>query len=256
MIKGYFKKIAERKAIFILLLFCGVAFLTSAVFLFLEKRLQSAALSLLFFLMLLCLVPTERALRLRIPALGYALILSLMLGALLGGCYNFYFLIPFWDAWLHGLSGLLFACIGYSICKLLFPKEERPTILPYLFVGVMFSLSVALLWELFEAGATYFFAVDMQEDTMRTAFKSFYLSGTHNRVFLVENIRETVIYYGDGSILRLSGYLDLGLADTLGDMAVCLIGNLCFLLLFPLDKLLHGRILSALLPTILTRDRA
>ena len=36
--------------------------------------------------------------------------------------------------------------------------------------------------------------------------------------------------------------------DTLSDMAVCLGGNLVFALLFPLDRLLGGRILPHLLP--------
>lgn len=249
-IRQYLKLFLKRRAIASLLLLFGGFFLGSAVYFLFLGHLQSAALSLLFLLILFLMPPAERMLRLEIPVLGYALLLFLMLGSLLGSCYNFYFKIPFWDTILHGLSGLLFACIGYAVCKLLFPKSRNNSLFPYLLAGVTVSLSIALLWELFEAGATRILAVDMQEDTLLSSFKSFYLSGTHDFVTYVPSIEETVIRYGNGEVLRLAGYLDLGLADTLGDMAVCLFGNLIFLLLFPLDKLFSGRLLPLILPKI------
>ncbi len=253
-IRQYVKLFSKRRAIAILLLLFGGAFLGSAVHFLFLGRLRSAALSLLFLMILLLLPLAERILRLEVPVLGYAFLLFLMLGAFLGSCYNFYFIIPFWDTMLHGLSGFLFACIGYAICKLLFSKARNDSLFPYLLVGVTVSLSIALLWELFEAGITCILAVDMQEDTLLLSFKSFYLSGTHDFVTYISDIKETVIRYGNGETLHLAGYLDLGLADTLGDMAICLIGNLFFLLLFPIDRLLGGRLLPHLLPKRITRS--
>ena len=248
IIKRCFKNLAGRRAVILLLLLFGGAFLISALYFLIRGKAQSIALSLLFLLLLLITPPIEQMLRLRIPPLGYGLLLFLMLGALLGSCYNFYFRISFWDTMLHGLSGFLFACIGYSVCKLMFSNSRGGGIFPYLLVGVLFSLSIALLWELFEAGATRILAVDMQEDTLLTSIKSFYLSGTHDYATQLTDIHETVIRYGNGQTLRLAGYLDLGLIDTLEDMAICFFGNLSFLLLFPLDRLLGGRLLPLLLP--------
>ncbi len=244
----YMKLFKERRAVGALLLVFAFAVLFCALWLFIGGRLQSGAVALLLLFILLLIPPIERWLHLRIPTLGYALLLFLILGSLLGSCYNFYFRIPFWDILLHGLSGFLFAFIGYAICKLLFPKSENSTILPYLLVGIMFSLSVGVLWELFEAGATALLAVDMQEDSLVHEIKSFYLSGTHGYAIQIDDITKTVIHYGGGRTLTLDGYLDLGLSDTLSDMAICLLGNLLFLLLFPLDRLLGGKILCRLLP--------
>ena len=246
------ENLKDRRARGALFLLCGMAFLGSAVYFFVLERSQSAVLSLLFLLLLFLIPKSEQLLGLQIPPLTFVLILFLMLGSLLGSGYNFYILIPFWDTILHTLSGLLFACIGYAICNLLFTKRENRSEFPYIFVGILFSLAVALLWELFEAGATRFLAVDMQEDTLVYNIKSFYLSGTHDHATYIADIKETVIRYGDGRELRLAGYLDLGLADTLGDMAVCVPGNILFLLLFPIDRRLGGRLLPHLLPRRVT----
>ncbi len=248
IIKRYFKNLAGRRAVSLLLLFFGGAFLLSAFYFLIRGNAQSTALSLLFLLLLLITPPIEQLLRLRIPPLAYGLLFFLMLGALLGSCYNFYFRISFWDTMLHGLSGFLFACIGYSVCQLMFSNSRNGGIFPFLLVGILFSLSIALLWELFEAGATCILAVDMQEDTLLTSIKSFYLSGTHDYATFLTDIHETVVRYGNGETLRLAGYLDLGLIDTLEDMTICFFGNLGFLLLFPLDRWIGGRLLPYLLP--------
>lgn len=246
------ENLKDRRARGTFFLLCGMAFLGSAVYFFALGRSQSAVLSLLFLLLLFLIPKSEHLLGLQIPPLTFVLILFLMLGSLLGSGYNFYILIPFWDTILHTLSGLLFACIGYAICNLLFTNREKRSEFPYIFVGILFSLAVALLWELFEAGVTLLLAVDMQEDTLVYNIKSFYLSGTHDHATYIADIKETVIHYGDGRELRLAGYLDLGLADTLGDMAVCVPGNILFLLLFPIDRRLGGRLLPHLLPRRVT----
>lgn len=249
--KIYFELLKERRAVCALLLIFGSAHLATAMHFFILGKAMNGARALLLLFILLLLPIAEEALRVRTPLLGYALILFLIFGSLLGSCYNFYFRISHWDTLLHVLSGIAFACIGYAICKLLFSKMQSINTFPYLFFGILFSLSVALLWELFEAGATALLSVDMQEDTLLHSIKSFYLSGTHDYPIHLQGITETVIRYGEGQVLRIEGYLDLGLADTLADMAVCLLGNLAFLLLFPLDKLFRGRLLPLILPEII-----
>ena len=241
----------ERRATGALLLIFAFSLISSALHFLLLGNTKNGAVALLLLLILLLIPPLEKGLKLCIPTLGYALLIFLIGGSLLGSCYDFYFKISFWDTILHILSGLLFACIGYVFCKLLFSITRKNKIFPYLFFGILFSLSIALLWELFEAGVTVFLTADMQEDTLLHTVKSFYLSGTHDHPMILSDITETVIHYGDGQILRIPGYLDLGLSDTLSDMAVCLLGNLTFLLLFPLDKLFRGRLLPLILPEII-----
>ena len=248
----YYKKcLARRRGASLLLTLFGVTFLGVSLHLFLQRRPSGGMIALLYLLIFLVLPLVEEVLHLKLPLLAYALIFFLTFGSLLGGNYNFYLRIPFWDTALHALAGLLFSFVGYALCKLLFPIYRSNSIFPYILAGFIFSLSIALLWELFEAGITAFMLVDMQEDTLVHHIKSFYLSGTHDYPVHLQGITETVIYYGEGQILRIPGYLDLGLADTVADMAVCLLGNLAFLLLFPLDKFFRGRLLPFILPKIL-----
>lgn len=249
-LKGRSKKkiTIEKDAAFFIYLGYGALFSLFCLYFLLQKDLPSAAISLLFLFILLMLAPITRLLRLKAPPVFLFLLLFLCLGSLLGSCFNFYFRIPFWDILLHVLAGWTFAAAGYAICTLLFPYREKSSALPYLIFGIAFSLSIGLLWELFEAGTTLLLPVDMQEDALVFSLKSFYLSGTHDFVTEISGITETLIRYGNGKTLRLAGYLDLGLWDTLCDMAVCLLGNLLFLLLFPMDRLFGGRLLSHLLP--------
>ena len=226
--------------------------LSAYAFIFLRFLLQGnprgAAIALLYLLITLFLPLPEHLLRIRVPTACYALLFFLCFGSLLGSAFNFYFRFPYWDTALHLLSGILFAYIGYLIGLRIFPSGDTKGRWPYIFTGILFSLSVALLWELFEAGATAVLFVDMQEDTLLHTVKSFYLSGTHDHPLILTGITETVIHYGDGQIFRIPGYLDLGLSDTLSDMAVCLLGNLLFVLLLPLDRLFHGRLLPSAPP--------
>ena len=240
-------RFAHRRALTCIYTIAYAVCLSASIYFFAAKNARGALVALLFSLIILSLPIAEALARIEIPAACYALLLFLCVGALFGSTFNFYFLIPFWDTLLHALSGWLFSAIGYTICTQLFPKQEESGVFSYLFFGVIFSLALAVLWELFEAGATWLLPLDMQEDTLVHSFRSFYLSGTHDAPIELQGITETVIHFGD-EVLVVPGYLDLGLADTLSDMAVCLGGSLLFLAIFPLDRLFGGRLAPLLLP--------
>jgi hypothetical protein len=249
-IRYYKKCLSGRRGASLLLVLFGTAFLTVSLHLFLQRRASGGMIALFYLLIFLALPLAEEALHIKLPLLGYALIFFLTFGSILGGNFNFYLRIPHWDTILHALSGLLFSSIGYALCKLLFPIQQNRSIFPSVLFGFVFSLAIALVWELFEAGITALFAADMQEDSLLLSFKSFYLSGAHDVPVYISDIRKTVIHYGDGQVLTLAGYLDLGLSDTLGDMAICLAGSLLLPLLYLPDRLLGGRIFSHLLPSV------
>ena len=242
------QRFSHARTLLALFLSSAAACLVISLYFLITENPKGAMIALLFLLILLLLPIAEHLIGIRLCTPCYAPLLFLCLGALLGSTFNFYFRIPTWDLILHALSGWLFAYIGYEIFLRLFPKSEGQGIFPYLFAGVLFSLSAALLWELFEAGATWLLPVDMQEDTVVHAIRSFYLSGTHDVPTEITGITETVIRYTDGRTLTLAGYLDLGLLDTLTDMAICLCGNLLFLAAYPLKSLTGGRLLPRLFP--------
>ena len=110
----------ERRAVSALLLLFAFSPISAALHFLLLGNIKNAGVSLLLLFILLLIPPIEKGFKLRIPTFSYALLSFLIIGSLLGSCYDFYFRIPFWDTLLHALSGFLFACIGYAFCKLLF----------------------------------------------------------------------------------------------------------------------------------------
>ena len=94
-----------------------------------------------------------------------------------------------------------------------------------------FSMTIGVLWEFFEWGMDSVFGLDMQKDTIITAFNSVAMDpGGHNIVYHVRNVADTVLVYADGTqqALGLGGYLDIGLLDTMMDLFVNFIGAVVF----------------------------
>ena len=89
-------------------------------------------------------------------------------------------------------------------------------------------MTVGVLWEIFEFGADFFLHTDMQKDSLRTALHTVLLPSSEGRVFHAENITKVEVWTADGASFVLPGYLDVGLADTMKDLAVNLWGALAF----------------------------
>ncbi len=167
----------------------------------------------------------ELLLKVKLPnAFLCVLVVFCASGILLGPCYDLYTILPWWDDMLHTASGAIFTCLGYAIArphvKDSMTKKGKFNCLIF---GFMFTLAIALLWEIYEyIGSALGF--DMQEDSIVTSFDSYLLSGTHSETFVVDGIEKTIIHYGNGKELIIDGYIDIGLFDTLNDMLVCFIG--------------------------------
>lgn len=207
------------------------------------------------FLLLVIYLPVlyliERFLRIRLPFFFVWMLLMLLAGgALLGPCFDYYFRFPHWDDWLHTLSGFLFSCLGCGVmCAVVRPKNARRFAFCVV-VGIMICLALLMLWEMIEYAGTTFFGLDMQEDCLIYDFHSFYLAGTHNYVKQINDITETVIYYGNGEELHLPGYLDIGLYDTLNDLLVGLIGAVFFGLVMLFNRIFKGKVDRAMIPVV------
>ena len=140
------------------------------------------------------------------------------------------------DTILHGASGFAYACLGLAGVQLLLGKPETTKqFVAYLVFGFAISMTFEVLWELFEYASTALIGFDMQEDTIIHGFGSYFLSGTHVELVEIEGITQTIIYYGDGLTYTINGYLDIGLIDTIVDMAVCFAGALIYVLLLLID---------------------
>ena len=200
-------------------------FLGSGVYFACVRQIRDALLCLLFAFTPLLVPVLERLLRLSFPTLFLVAIFFIPVGNMLGCGFDFYTIIPPFDTILHTVSGFVFACLGFGLfTKLVDGPNERKNFYACLLFGFAFSMTIALLWELFEYGCSLVGPVDMQEDTIIDGFMSYLLAGTHSAGIVVQDITQTVITFGDGQTLVIDGYLDIGLIDTMVDVFVCLVG--------------------------------
>ncbi len=150
----------------------------------------------------------------------------------LGEINNFYGLIPGWDTILHTINGFLCAAIGFSLVDMLNRRSENISLSP-IYVAITafcFSMTVGVLWEFIEFFGDAFFFVDMQKDTIVQSIKSIAINPTGANVpVLLSGITQIDIAMTGGEhFIIQGGYLDIGIADTMKDLFVNLIGAVVF----------------------------
>lgn len=239
-IRSYFSYVAQRtkssKPFFALILlyttFCFASFVYFAVI----NKVRDSVMSLLFVLFVPLIFLLEKSMKIKFVTAFLTGVLFIAAGSIMGACYDLYTIVPFFDTILHTLSGFVFACLGFGLMQLMIGKaENKKSFLACLLFGFAFSLAIGLIWELFEYFGTSVLGLDMQEDTLVQGFHSYFLSGTHSETFNVDGIVQTVIYFGNGKTVTLDGYLDLGLIDTIEDMAVCFFGGVAYMIVIAID---------------------
>ena len=156
-----------------------------------------------------------------------------LLASLSGRIYKLYYLIAHWDKMLHLCGGIAFALVGTYIPVLIHEKYRDDRLLRILF-GILFSISVAALWEFYEYSMDRWFGTDMQRDTVISAITSYDLGVGTGVIGRIDPI-ESVVINGE----QLNGYLDIGLIDTMGDMMIETAGAVVYAVAFALDKGRH-----------------
>lgn len=203
----------------------------SVIYFFIISRFRDVLMAAFFMLFIPLIFIIQYFLKIEFGPLFILIVLFIASGAILGACYDFYHLIPFFDDILHSVSGFIFSCLGYALVKVFFGEDDsQKKFFGSIVFGAIFSLMISLVWEVFEFTINELFGFDMLADTMIEGFNSYLLSGTHSEYISVQGITQTIIYYGDNQVLILNGYLDIGLFDSLYDMIVCLLGALLFIL--------------------------
>ena len=184
--------------------------------------------------LLLLLVPplVECTFSLQLPTtLEICAYLFVFCAGVLGEIRNFYQRFPAWDSILHAANGFLFAGFGFSLFSL-FEKKRKVRTLPspayQSFTAFCFSMTVGVFWEFFEYAADHFLHTDMQKDGYMRHIGSVLLAGEDGALVRIENISGVVIETADGGVFRLPAYLDVGLSDTMKDLAVNLVGAFAF----------------------------
>lgn len=151
---------------------------------------------------------------------------------ILGEINNFYGTVPLWDTVLHTVNGFLCGSIGFSLIYLLNKKTHLIKLSP-IFVALVsfcFSMTVGIVWEMFEYSMDVVFKTDMQKDEYVDVIRTVDLDPEFdNNVVTIDGIEYTIVYdKNDNQITKLEGYLDIGLHDTMQDLIVNFIGAFVF----------------------------
>ena len=182
--------------------------------------------------LILMLIPSfvQVTFRIELPtALEIIILMFIFSAEILGEVNEFYIKIPGWDTLLHTLNGFLAAAIGFSLVNLLNNDDRLTFNLSPFFVAIVsfcFSMTIGILWEFFEFSMDWFFATDMQKDTVIHTINSVMLNP--NGVNVPEHIKNITEVTVNGVELGLGGYLDIGLIDTMKDLFVNFIGAVVF----------------------------
>lgn len=174
-------------------------------------------------------------LKITLPSVLEIIILLFIFSAeILGELNSFYIRIPHWDTMLHTINGFCCAAVGFALVDMLNRNKKFSLKLSPLYLAIAafcFSMTIGVLWEVFEYSADTFFGKDMQKDTVDSAINSTMLDPTKsNKVVQISDISDVVIVHSDGTeeALGVGGYLDVGINDTMKDLIVNLIGAVVF----------------------------
>lgn len=152
--------------------------LINAIFNIMSKQWFSLYL---LFLLIICItlpflithVANKKDLRLP-PSFQLVSLSFILLAQYFGEFLIFYTIFPWWDLFLHGAFGGYMAIIGFHLIQGIFKREENASKQKFAFFSIIFafsfSITLGVLWEIFEFLSDYFFKTDMTsgslEDTM------------------------------------------------------------------------------------------
>ncbi len=176
----------------------------------------------------------------RIPTLVYIFVLFYAFCPMLGHTYGLYYYVWWWDKALHVAGGVVFALFGAYLPKV-FLKTDKCSVWLCVISGFMFSLGIAVLWEVFEFTLDSLCNTDMQKDRIITEIHSYLLNdqlvgATSGEKIDITQVVGTVIQLPNGQMITIKGYLDVGRLDTMYDMIVEAVGALVFSVAYVIDK--------------------
>ncbi len=189
------------------------------------------ALLCAFTLVLFLLPPfVQKTFNVELPTTLEIIVLVFTFAAqILGELAEYYMRFALWDTMLHTTTGFFAAAIGLSLIDLLNRSDRFQIKLSPFFVAMVsfcFSMTVGVLWEFFEFSMDVFFHTDMQKDSILHTVASVALHPDGKNVpIILSEIEEVAV---NGKPLGLGGYLDIGLYDTMKDLAVNFVGAVVF----------------------------
>ena len=218
-------------AVYVLLRFLVILTMVAQFF---NRNYESVFLCLLTLVLFLLPTILERALMVDLPnTLEVIILLFIFSAEILGEISAFYTTFQGWDTILHTLNGFLCAAIGFALVDLCNRHERVSLSLSPVFMAIVafcFSMTIGVLWEFFECAMDQLFLLDMQKDSIMHSISSVMLDPTGgNTPVIIRDITDVIVVAGGEEIpLGLGGYLDVGILDTMKDLAVNFVGAVIF----------------------------
>lgn len=234
MAKSMFKELRENIkenkstfAVYIILRFIVITALIIAVF---RKDFETAYVCCLSLVLFLAPAFVERTFKLYLPsALEIIVLLFIFAAEILGEIAYFYVRVPHWDTILHTVNGFLCAAVGFALVDLLNESKNIKFQLSPIFVAIVafcFSMTIGVFWEFLEFGSDMLLKTDMQKDFIINSISSVALDPANtNKTIHINDISNIAI---NGKALGVSGYIDIGLIDTMKDLIVNFVGAFIF----------------------------
>lgn len=218
-------------AVYLLLRFAVILIMIAQFF---NGNFENVFLCLLTLVLLMLPTMIERSLMIDLPnTLEIIIMLFIFAAEMLGEIQAFYTTYQGWDTMLHTLNGFLCAAIGFSLVDMLNRHERFSLSLSPVFMAIVafcFSMTIGVLWEFFECAMDQLFLLDMQKDSIMHSISSVMLDPTGgNTPVIIRDITDVIVVAGGEEIpLGLGGYLDVGILDTMKDLAVNFVGAVIF----------------------------
>ena len=218
-------------AVYLLLRFAVILIMIAQFF---NGNFENVFLCLLTLVLLMLPTMIERSLMIDLPnTLEIIIMLFIFAAEMLGEIQAFYTTYQGWDTMLHTLNGFLCAAIGFSLADMLNRHARFSLSLSPVFMAIVafcFSMTIGVLWEFFECAMDQLFLLDMQKDSIMHSISSVMLDPTGgNTPVIIRDITDVIVVAGGEEIpLGLGGYLDVGILDTMKDLAVNFVGAVIF----------------------------
>ena len=238
-------------AVYLVLRLIVLASLVSAI---LRQEYESAFVCVLVLFLFLLPFFIQKNFGIRLPStLEIIILLFIFAAEILGELQSYFIQYPYWDTMLHTTNGFLCAAVGFSLIDILNRDAKIKFTLSPVYVALAafcFSMTIGVLWEFFEFGMDRLFHMDMQKDTIVHTISSVMLDPTNSNIpITLDGITSVAV---NGRDLGFTGYLDIGLYDTMEDLFVNFIGATVFSVIgyFYLKHRGEGKFAKAFIPTI------
>ena len=243
-------------AVYLVLRLIVLASLVSAI---LRQEYESAFVCVLVLFLFMLPFFIQKNFGICLPStLEIIILLFIFAAEILGELQSYFIQYPYWDTMLHTTNGFLCAAVGFSLIDILNRDAKIKFTLSPLYVALAafcFSMTIGVLWEFFEFGMDRLFHMDMQKDTIVHTISSVMLDPTNSNIpITIDGITSVAV---NGRDLGFTGYLDIGLYDTMEDLFVNFIGATVFSVIgyFYLKHRGEGKFAKAFIPTIEETDK-